>query len=467
MAITVTNVNTLSLLNILNRTSMAQSNTMLKLSTGSRINAGKDDPAGLIAMRSLENELTATNAAINNNERTNSMLNVADKSLAEVSSLMEEIKGLAIASANVDGISSDELAANQAQIDEAISAIDRIIGTTSFNGKKLLDGSLGIRVSGVDSSEITDVKVYSRNPDSDTSVEVYLDSAAEKASYEVATTSATAATAISVQGKDGQVVIDIAAGENLSATAAKINSSTAETGVTASASGGSLTLLSSAYGDDAFVRVSVVADSADTSFATGNASGVDAVVTVNGQSTAVDGLGVSYSSNGVSFSFDLNETWNETGAGETSTFTISSAGGGATFQLGTSSATRSTIGVDGLYSAQLGSAVTGYLSTLKGGGANSLINDPNQAAQIASAASEQIAKVQGRIGGFLKFQVGTALNQQEATRESLTSALSTIKDVDYATETAELNRQNVLMQASISLLGVANQQSSQVLSLLR
>ena len=467
MAITVTNVNTLSLLNILNRTSMAQSNTMLKLSTGSRINAGKDDPAGLIAMRSLENELTATNAAINNNERTNSMLNVADKSLAEVSSLMEEIKGLAIASANVDGISSDELAANQAQIDEAISAIDRIIGTTSFNGKKLLDGSLGIRVSGVDSSEITDVKVYSRNPDSDTSVEVYLDSAAEKASYEVATTSATAATAISVQGKDGQVVIDIAADENLSATAAKINASSAETGVTASASGGSLTLLSSAYGDDAFVRVSVVADSADTSFATGNASGVDAVVTVNGQSTAVDGLGVSYSSNGVSFSFDLNETWNETGAGETSTFTISSAGGGATFQLGTSSATRSTIGVDGLYSAQLGSAVTGYLSTLKGGGANSLINDPNQAAQIASAASEQIAKVQGRIGGFLKFQVGTALNQQEATRESLTSALSTIKDVDYATETAELNRQNVLMQASISLLGVANQQSSQVLSLLR
>ncbi len=468
MAITVTNMNTLSLLNIVNRTGMAQSNTMTRLSTGSRINSGKDDPAGLIAMRSLDTELTAVNAAISNNQRTNSMLNVADKALTEVASLVNEIKGLAIAAANADGISADELAANQSQIDEAITAIDRIIGTTEFNGKKLLDGSLGIQVSGVDTAKITDLHVFSRDPDSDTSLTVELQSAAEKAQYTVATTSATAATSISIQGKDGQAVIEIAAGENLSATAAKINAATAQTGVAASASGGNLTLLSSDYGSDAFVRVSIVdPNTTDTSFSAGSDYGEDASVTVNGQATAVDGLEVSYSANGVSLTFNLTEDYNDGTETGSETFTISGSQGGATFQLGTTSDTRSTIGIDGLYSAQLGSAVKGYLSSLKGGGTNSLVNDPNQAAAIASAAAEQIAKVQGRVGGFLKFQVGTALNQQEATRESLTSALSTIRDVDYASETAELNRQNVLMQASISLLGLANQQSSQVLSLLR
>jgi len=468
MAITVTNINTLSLLNILNRTSVAQSDAMLRLSTGSRINRGKDDPAGLIAMRSLETELTAVDAAIANNQRTDSMLNVADKSLTEVASLLDEIKGLAIASANEDALSPAELIANQSQVDEAIAAIDRIIGTTSFNGKKLLDGSLGINVTGVDTTKISDLKVYSRNPDSDTSLTVSVTGAAEKAQYQVATTSATGDTAISIQGKEGTVVIDITSGENLSAVAAKINASTAQTGVTASASGGDLTLLSSDYGSEAFVRVSVVdTDTTDTSFAGGSDYGVDATVTVNGQATAVDGLEVGYSANGVSLTFNLTEDYNDGTVTGDETFTISSSTGGATFQLGTTASTRSTIGIDGLYSHQLGSAVLGYLSSIKGGGTNSLVNDPNQAAQIASAAATEVAKVQGRIGGFLKFQVGTALNQQTATRESLTSALSVIKDVDYATETAELSKQNVLMQTSMTLLGLAQQQTSQILYLLQ
>jgi flagellin len=463
MAITVNNLNSLSLLHILNRTSTEQTNTLWQMSTGSRINSGKDDPAGLIAMRSLETELTAVNAAIGNNERTNAMLNVADKALTEVASLIDEIKGLAIASANEDGISGAELAANQAQVDEALKAIDRMVGTTQFNGKKLLDGSLGIQVTGVDSTEIADVKVYSRT-DSALNVTVEVTTAAEQAQYQVATTSATADTAISVQGKDGTVVIDITAGENLSAVAAKINASTAQTGVTASASGGDLTLVSSDYGEDAFVRVSVVTDTDDASFAAGSDYGTDAVLTVNGQSAAVDGKSVSYSSNGTSFSFNLTDAFNE--ATGTSTFTIAAAGG-ATFQLGTTSQTRQTIGIDGLYSHLLGDVSKGYLHSLAGGQANSLVNNPNQAAQIATAAAEQLATAQGRIGGFLKFQVSTALNQQTATKESYSAALSTIKDVDYAQATADISRQNVLMQSAMALLGLANQQATQVLTLLQ
>lgn len=463
MALTVTNLNTLTLLNTLNKTSQAQSTTLERLTTGVRINAGKDDPAGLIATRSLKTELTSIEAAISNNQRTNAMLGVADKALSEVASLLNEISSLSMASANQDGISADELAANQAQIDNAIAAIDRIISTTEFNGKKLLDGSLGINTTGVDSTEITDLQVFSRAPSS-TTLNVNVTTAATRAQLQIAATSATDDTQISIQGREGTAIIDIAAGENLSAVAAKINAATAQTGVTASASGGNLTLRSSDFGSAAFVRVSVVdTDTTDTSFSGGNDSGSDAVVTVNGQSAAVDGLNVNYTANGVSVSFNLTESFNQsTGS---SSFTIS--GGGATFQLGTSSSTQATIGIDGLFSQQLGEASLGYLSSLRGGGANSVINNPNQAALIAKAASEQLAKIQGRLGGFQKFQVETALNQMNAAKEGLTAAVSVINDVDYATETAELNRQNVLLQSAISLLGLANQQSAQILALLR
>lgn len=465
MAITVNSLNSMMLLNILNRTSQAQSNTLTQMSTGSKINSGKDDPAGLIAMRSLDTELRAVDASISNNQRTDAILNVADKSLNEVASLINEIKDLAVSSTNETGISAAELAANQSQVDSALAAIDRIIGTTEFNGQKLLDGSLGIVTTGVTAADITDLKVYSRST-TDLSVKVELKQSASQAVVSIAATSAGDDTAIKVQGKTGAAVFEIAQGENLSAVAAKINAATAQTGVTASANGGDLSLLSSDYGDDAFVRVTVVSTTTtDAAFSSQSDTGTDAKINVNGQTAAVDGKTVNYSANGVSLSFNITDAFNESAVDTSSTFTVK-ADGGATFQLGTSSQTRATIGIDSLYTHMLGDGAYGYLQSLAGGKDNDLASDPNNAAIIATKAAEQLATIQGRIGGFQKFQVDTALNQQTATKESLTAALSTIRDVDYAEASAEMNRQSVLMQAGMSLLGLANQQSAQVLSLL-
>lgn len=463
MAITVTNTNSLALLNILNKTSIAQTDSLTRLSTGSRINSGKDDPAGLIAASSLQSELNSVNASLTNNQRTDSILNVADKSLNEVSSLLDEIQSLALSSANEDALSASEIAANQAQIDNALEAIDRIIGTTEFNGKKLLDGSLGINTSGIDTTKLDDVRVAAKANGS-VNLTVSVNSAASQAAFTLATTSASADATISVQGKDGTATIEILAGENLSSVQAKINAATAQTGVTASTSGANLSLVSSDFGTDAFVRVSTV-QGTQSEINNGEDSGTDADVTVNGQTVSVDGKDVFYQANGNSVSFTLTDGYNDGTVTGDETFTLS--GGGATFQLGTTANTRSTIGISGLYTQQLGNASDGFLSSLKGGGANSLLNDPTKAAQIAAKAKQQISQTQGRVGGFQKFQVASALNQQTASQESLTSALSVIRDTDFAKETANLNRQNVLQQSAISLLGVANQQSSQILSLLR
>ncbi|MBK8913354.1 MAG: hypothetical protein IPM64_01930 [Phycisphaerales bacterium] len=465
MALTVNNGNTLNLLNILNRTSADQSQALTRLSTGSKINRGADDPAGLIALKSLETELTSVDAALSSNQRTDAILGVADNALGQVSGLLKEIQSLAQASANSAGLSADELAANQSQIDNAISSIDRIIRTTSFNGKRLLDGSQGVSVSGVNSSNITDVKVYNRDSSStSSSLNVAVTSAAEQAQINnYATTSAASNTSVSVSGKLGTAVINIEAGANLSAVAAQINDATAQTGVTAVASSSGLVLSSQAYGSGAFVRVSVISGDT-TNYTNSEDRGVDAGVSINGQAAAVDGLNVNYISGGTNVSFNLSSAFGTT-AGGSSSFTIGD--GGATFQLGTDSSTRITVGLDGLFSAALGSAGTGYLASLKSGGANSVLQNPSQAAAIATEAIGQVAKVQGRVGGFQKFQVQTAINSLGATKKGLETARGVIGDVDYATETANLNRQNVLLQSAISLLGLANQQSSQVLSLLR
>ncbi len=76
-----------------------------------------------------------------------------------------------------------------------------------------------------------------------------------------------------------------------------------------------------------------------------------------------------------------------------------------------------------------------------------------------------MADVRGRIGGFQKFQVGSSINALQAAQTGLGEATSLIGDTDFAVATARLNQQQVLINAGISLLGVANQQAAAILSL--
>ena len=163
MGLTITNTSSLQLLNILNRNSLLQANTLTQLATGFRINKGSDDPAGLIASSVLSAELTAIDAALGNNQRTDSLLTVADGGIGEISTLLTEIESLVAQSTSSSGLSAAELSANQAQIDNALEAIDRIVNTTTFNGLRLLDGTNAIETTGVDSTRISSLKVYSRS----------------------------------------------------------------------------------------------------------------------------------------------------------------------------------------------------------------------------------------------------------------------------------------------------------------
>src|SRR4051794_14177609 len=127
--------------------SLARSNNQLqqaltRLSTGLRINVGKDDPSGLIASEVLRSDIVSVQKAVTNSERANQLIATADSALGQVSSLLNDIRGLVSESANTGALSADQIAANQLQVDSSLDAIDRISQTTAFQGRRLLDGSL-------------------------------------------------------------------------------------------------------------------------------------------------------------------------------------------------------------------------------------------------------------------------------------------------------------------------------------
>ncbi|MFN7429134.1 MAG: flagellin, partial [bacterium] len=115
--------------------------TLERLSTGLRINRGKDDPAGLIASENLRAEKSSLTAAIANAERADQFANIAEGGLSEISNLLTDLRGLVTASANTSGISAEEKSANQLQIDSILQTVDRLSEATNFQGIKLLNGN--------------------------------------------------------------------------------------------------------------------------------------------------------------------------------------------------------------------------------------------------------------------------------------------------------------------------------------
>ena len=128
--------------NQVQRTAASLANTMTQLSTGLRINSGKDDPAGLIASELLRSEIAASNAAVKNTVMANSMLNIAESGMKNISNLLIEAKGLAVEAANTGAMTPAMIEANQMQMNAILNSIDRIAGVTNWLGKPLLDGSM-------------------------------------------------------------------------------------------------------------------------------------------------------------------------------------------------------------------------------------------------------------------------------------------------------------------------------------
>jgi flagellin len=156
-----TNIPSLIAQRVLGNNSTLLNTSLNRLSTGLRINAGKDDPAGLIASETLRSEKTAIGAALTNITRANNVIATAEGGLGEINSLLTSLEDLVDRSSNEAGISEEERNANQLQIDAILASIDRFANTTEFQGKHLLNGELDYNTSGVTSTDLIAVQINS------------------------------------------------------------------------------------------------------------------------------------------------------------------------------------------------------------------------------------------------------------------------------------------------------------------
>jgi len=112
-----------------------------KLSSGFRINRAADDPAGLAISENLRAQVAGLGQAISNSGDAVNMIRTAEGALSEVHTLLRTMRNLALHAANTGSNDDTAINADQAQIDSALSALDRIANNTQFGTKKLLDGT--------------------------------------------------------------------------------------------------------------------------------------------------------------------------------------------------------------------------------------------------------------------------------------------------------------------------------------
>lgn len=464
-----TNVDSMTALNNLNRTNKQLGTTLTRLSTGIRVNSGKDDAAGLISGEFLRQEITSITSAISNNNRANNVISTADAALGEISNLLDSMRGIITATANNGVLSQEEIDANQEVVDSAILSINRIAANTQFAGKKLLDGSFGFQLSGLGrfdsgSATFTDVQVnaanFNANGDNIT-VNVTLETAATQASLTLAETgNASVDSAIEVVGNLGSSIVRIGAGQDINDA---INSVSDVTGVVADSG----VLNSVGYGENAFVTVRSITGNVIGANSEVNDKGTDAVGTINGQNFSASGLTASLKTANldVSVTFSAGAT-----AGGTS-FQIT--GGGARFQLGqeVNQNNQVTVGIKSFAATSLGhvNAIDGdrTLASIASGGANSLkANKALIAADIVKEAISQVATQRARLGALQANTIETNLNSLQVSLENVSAARSSVIETDFAAETANLTRLQVLAQAGTSALSIANSRPQGVLSLL-
>jgi len=268
-----------------------------------------------------------------------------------------------------------------------------------------------------------------------------------------------------ISGASGAEVFSFQSGASINQMVNALNLVSDATGVGASYSGGTLTLASTAYGSDAFVDVDVISEGAGGTFENNlsatRATGTDIDANVNG--IAATGDGNTFSIN--TATLDLSIT---VSAGSNTAFNFSITGGGAQFQLGPDvvSNQQARFGIQSVGAASLRGA-SGRLYQLGTGESAALATDPTLAAQIVDQVIDKVTSLRGRLGAFQKTTIETNIQSLSDTLENLTDAESSIRDADFAAETAALTRAQILVQSGTSVLAIANSNPQNVLALLR
>ena len=476
------NIDALNTQRNLNRSQGDLSTSLQRLSSGLRINSAKDDAAGLAISDRMTAQIRGLNQAVRNANDGISIAQVAEGALGEVTNALQRMRELSVQSAN-DTNSAADRASLQKEVSALSAEISRIATQTQFNGKNVLDGSFangvfqvgaytGQTISfGIGSAKATDIGA--NQAASNAHVGALLAAGA------AATTNGVAAQTLTVSGSTGSSPITLAGNETAKAISDLVNAQSVTTSVTATASNAVAVGTLSAAGTVTFNLYGSNSSAVAISATVGSTADLSAIADAINAKTSATGLTAELSSNKASFTiksadgYDIkiedftHSTAASTIVAEGQTLTTGTAtdsltaGGKIDFNSSTAFSTSTSSGTTVLAAATVGStlASVGSLNIGTQAGASSALAVVDGALAFIDDLRATLGAVQNRFSSVVA--------SSQATAENVSAARSRIQDADFASETASLSRAQILQQAGTAMLAQANQQSQNVLSLLR
>ncbi|OEO24122.1 branched-chain alpha-keto acid dehydrogenase subunit E2 [Pseudomonas sp. J237] len=498
MALTVnTNIASLNTQRNLNSSSNALSTSLERLSTGSRINSAKDDAAGLQISNRLTSQINGLGVAVRNANDGISLAQTAEGALQQSTNILQRMRDLSLQSANGSNSSTERQALNQ-EVGQLKEELNRISDTTTFGGQKLLSGEFGTKQFqvGANANETIAVQINSSSARDIGANRVDLaGSGVGKAVISAAAGAPPVAgvgsgAALTITGPAGSAATANIAAGSAAAAASAINLVSGKTGVSADArTGVELSNLGSA-GDVSFT---LTGDSA------GGAATINAVISdptnlsdlaaaVNAQSSKT-GITATLTSNNSKIEF-ISEGgddivisgFNNSGSTKTATLTALDYDGAASASVVTltggaatdSARVSGNIRLDSSGAFQVSSADATVSTAAVSISKLAKVSDVD--ISTAAGAQSAIAVIDAAIAGIDKNRaaLGATQNRFENTianlqniGENVSAARGRIQDTDFAAETANLSKNQVLQQAGTAILAQANQLPQAVLSLLR
>ncbi|RRU09810.1 flagellin [Stenotrophomonas sp. 278] len=403
-----TNVMSLNAQRNLSTSGSSLATTIQRLSSGLRINSAKDDAAGLAISERFSTQIRGLDVAVRNANDGISLAQTAEGAMVEIGNNLQRIRELSVQSANATNSDSDRDALN-AEVKQLVSEIDRVSRQTNFNGTKLLDGSFSgaLFQVGADSGQTIGIN-------------------------SIVNASANAL---------GGAKFD----SNSFTIGAETDANNADVKITGmaitGADGKSYTL-----GD---INVKAGVDAAATQKATAAAvtAAINEKMDQTGVYASVDGTTAGkINLTSVQNSVDAEGTFNAIG------LTAGTYTGGVT--------------APGAYTATTAAQGAALASNFASDLDISSVSGAQQALSIVDKALTAVNSSRADMGAIQNRFTSTIANLN-TTSENLSASRSRIRDTDYAKETAELTRTQILQQAGTAMLAQANQSPSSVMSLLQ
>lgn len=479
MAISVnTNVMSLNAQRNLSRSDGMLQTSLQRLSSGLRINSAKDDAAGLAIANRFTTQIRGLNQAVRNANDGISLAQTAESALDELNNNLQRIRELAVQSANATNSASDRAALDQ-EVQQRVAEINRIASQTAFNGQKVLDGSFGSAqfqvganvgetitvnlTTGVRSDQLgqiaTDTATVNAGPLTDGSLTLSVGgSPAVLVGASVAGTQA---------GQDADSAfakvnaVNAASVSGLTATAT--NAQTAAFGTVGTDGTNDVTYDLTINGEAIYTGFTLAAATTDTLTADQVAAQINLKSTTTGVSASVSGTDLTLTA-----ADGRNITFAETIAGTGATGAGLGQVDGTLYGSVTLSAAENIVADDtgnllgfgaGPQSIAVDSTTIASVDVLS-------VTNSETAIQRTDAALTSVSSLRSQLGAVQNRFESTIVNLQ-AVSENLAASRGRIMDADFAAETANLTKAQILQQAGIAVLAQANAVPQAVLGLLQ